>query len=197
MNRLGIGALLGILSIAAAQAQSSADPPEDLGARGGFLLQADIDYGGDDVATVYFEDDESQNLKAGQGLGISVGGYFRPIADSSFEIQGSVGYKFSTTAAENADIGMDRTMLQLEALYRWPNGFFLGAGMMHHMSPKLDGDNFFPDIEFDDATGFNAEIGWKWISLHYTNISYGSELFEDVDGSHFGARFTWRFGAPY
>jgi hypothetical protein len=194
MNGKGLGALLALASLSMA-AQAAGPSPAHLGARAGFLLQSDLDYGGDDVATVYFEDDSSQNLKAGQGLAITAGGYFRPIEDSSFEIQGSVGYKFSTTQASNADIGMTRTLLQLEALYRFPNGVYLGAGVMHHMSPRLNGDDFFPDIDFDDATGFNSEIGWRWISLHYTNISYSSDFFEDVDASAFGLRFTWRFGA--
>jgi hypothetical protein len=190
-----VTALLGAVMVAGAAQANAADGQSDPGKRGGFLLQADIDYGGDDVATVYFEDDSSQDLKAGQGLAVSLGGWFRPIESSPFELQASVGYKFSTTAASNADIGMQRMLLQLEGLYRWPNGFYAGAGLMQHMSPKLDGDGFFPDVDFDDATGFNVEVGWKWISLHYTDISYSSPGFEDVDGSHFGVRLTWRVGA--
>lgn len=192
MNQKNMGALLAVVALGLASAAQAAGPG---GARAGFLFQGDLDYGGDDVATVYFEDDSSQDLKAGQGLGISLGGWFRPIEDSSFEIQGSLGYKFSTTAADNADIGMSRTLLQIEGLYRWPNGMFVGGGLMRHMSPKLDGDGFFPDIDFDDANGFNAEVGWRWVSLHYTHITYKSDLFEDVDGSAFGIRFTWRLGA--
>jgi len=196
MNRLNLAALPGLVCLAAT-AQAAEPAPASHGPRAGFLAQVDADFGGDDVATVYFEDDSSQDLTAGQGLGISLGGWFRPIADSPFEVQASLGYKFSTTQADNADIGMSRTLLQLEGLYRWPNGFFVGAGLMHHLSPQLDGDGFFPDIDFDDATGFNAEIGWKWISIHYVNMTYENELFEDIDASHVGARFTWRFGVPY
>jgi len=186
--------LSGAVMLAAASHAGAQDGSSDPGKRGGFLAQLDADFGGDNVATVYFEDDSDQNLKAGQGLAISLGGWFRPIESSSFEVQASVGYKFSTTAASNADIGMQRVLLQLEGLYRWPNGFFLGGGLMQHMSPRLDGDGFFPDVDFDDATGFNLELGWKWISLHYADITYSSDEFEDVDASHVGVRFTWRFG---
>jgi len=193
MSKLGFGVCLGLLALAST---AQAAGPADLGKRGGFLAQFDADFGGDDVATVYFEDDSSQDLTAGQGIALSVGGWFRPIASSSFEIQASLGYKFSTTQADNADIGMSRTLLQVEGLYRWPNGFFVGGGLMHHMSPKLDGDGFFPNINFDDASGFNAEIGWKWISVHYANITYTNDFVEDVDASHVGVRCTWRFGAP-
>ncbi len=194
MKKFGIGAALAPFLVAtAAQAADPGAAAVNLGKRAGFLAQVDADFGGDDIATVYFEDDSSQDLSAGQGLAVSVGGYFRPIESSPFEIQASLGYKFSTTQADNADIGMSRTLLQLEGLYRWPNGFFMGAGLMRHMSPKLDGDDFFPDINFDDANGLNVEIGWRWISVHYTDISYSNDFIEDVDASHVGARFTWRF----
>jgi len=194
MTKLISGALLALAAVAGtAQAAEPADAA-DLGKRGGVLLQMDADFGGDEVATVVFEDDSDQDLKAGQGVALSVGGYFRPVESSRFRIEGSVGYKFSTTAASNADIGMSRTLLQLGGAYEWPNGFFLGAGVMQHLNPKLDGDGFFEDIDFDDATGFNFEIGWKWVSLHYTEMTYESDFFEDVDASSIGVRLTYRFG---
>ncbi len=195
MNHVRYGAVFALLLAAgAANAQETNAPPEDLGPRVGFLGQVDLDYGGDDVATVYFEDDDSQNVKAGQGLAISVGAYFRPIASSTFEIDASVGYKFSTTAASNADIGVERTMLQLGVSHRWPNGFYLGGGLVQNIGPTVDGDGFFEDIDFDDAQGFNLEIGWRWVALHYTDMTYESDLYEDVDASHFGVRFTYRYG---
>ena len=62
------------------------------------------------------------------------------------------------------------------------------------MSPELDGDGFFEDVEFDDANGFNVEVGWRWVALHYTKMEYSSPGFEDVDASNVGIRFTYRFG---
>jgi hypothetical protein len=50
------------------------------------------------------------------------------------------------------------------------------------------------DLEFDDASGFTVEFGWKWIGLHYTKIEYSSLGFEDADASNIGIRFTGRFG---
>jgi len=188
----------GLLVLASLAATAQAEDTEmDFGPRVGFLGQLDLDYGGDDVATVFFEDDDSQNIKAGQGMAVSLGAYFRPIASSSFEIDASVGYKFSTTAASNADIGVERTMLQLGVSHRWPNGFYLGGGLVENLSPTVNGDGFFEDIDFDNATGYNVEIGWRWISLHYTGMTYKSDLYEDVDASHFGVRFTYRYGQKY
>jgi len=184
-----------LLALCSASAQAAGPAPaRGLGPRGGFLAQMDLDFGGDELATVYFEDDTSQDITAGQGVALSVGGYVRPIENSPFEIEASIGYKYATTMADNADIHVSRTLLQLEALYRWPNGFYLGAGLMQHFSPELKGDGFLDDVQFKDATGFNTEIGWRWISLHYTHITYAHEFFEDIDASHVGIRFTYRFG---
>ena len=57
------------------------------------------------------------------------------------------------------------------------------------MSPKLDGDGWFQDIEFDDATGFTVEAGWKWIGLHVTTMDYSVDGF-DADAGNIGVRFT-------
>jgi len=195
MYKLTGAALLALFSITA---QAAGPASSDLGPRGGFLGQLDLDFGGDDLATVYFEDDDSQDITAGQGVTLSAGGYFRPLDDSAFEIDASVGYKYATTQADNADINVSRTVMQLGALYRWPNGFYVGAGLVEHFSPQLNGDGFFEDIQFDDATGFNLEIGWRWISVHYTDIKYTNDFLdffdEEVDASHVGLRFTYRFG---
>ena len=192
-----ISSVAALLALASLAPVAQAAGPGNLGPRGGFLAQMDLDWGGDDVATVFFDDDSSQDVRAGQGVGISVGGYYRPVETSAFEIDASVGYKYVTTKANNADIHMSRTMLQLEGLYRWPNGFTLGAGLIQHRNPTLHGDGFLEDIKFDNTIGFNAEIGWRWISLHYVNMSYAQDFFEDVDASHFGLRFTYRFGQSW
>jgi hypothetical protein len=195
MYKLTGAAMLALFSIAA---QAAGPAAKDLGPRGGFLAQLDADFGGDDLATVYFEDDDSQDITAGQGVTLSVGGYFRPNEDSAFEIDASVGYKYATTQADNADINVSRTVMQLGTSYRWPNGFYVGAGLVEHFNPELNGDGFFDDVQFDDATGFNVEIGWRWISVHYTDIKYSNDFLdffdEEVDASHVGLRFTYRFG---
>jgi hypothetical protein len=196
MNRLTRAALAAALLATASQSMAQ-QPSRDFGARGGFLAQMDADFGGDKIATVEYEDDGDyyeQDVRAGQGLAFSVGGYFRPVESSAFEIQASFGYKFVTTAGADADINVSRTMLQIGAFHRLDNGVYFGGSLVNHINPKLDGDGWFENVDFDDATGFGVEAGWRWIGLHYTKIDYSSTLYEDVDASHFGIRFTYRFG---
>ncbi len=191
-------ALAAILALGVATAHAQGVPrPGELGKRGGFMVQSDLDFGGDDIATVEFEDGDTQDVKSGQGIVVSLGGYFRPIETSSFELQGLLGYKFVTTAATNADIKVTRLVTQLLGVYRFDNGMYLGGGLVRHSNVELDGDGFFEDMEFDDATGVNLEIGWRWIALHYTRMDYAVEggFFDgiEVDASNIGLRFSYRF----
>jgi hypothetical protein len=198
--KAALAALL-LVTAAPALAQKRGHPP--LGQRGGFLIQTDADFGGETLATVYYDYDDyyddndyfSQKIRAGQGFALSVGGWFRPIESSALEIQASVGYKYESTYFTDSDVSFSRTLLQLEALYRWPNGFFVGAGVMRHMNSKLSGDDYYGPIEFDDVNGLSLEAGWRWISLHYTGIQYAIDPYvKDIDGNSIGIRFTWRPG---
>ena len=164
------------------------------GGRGGFLVQTDLEFGGDTVASVDFENGDSQNVHAGQGISLGIGGFVRPSERVPIEIAAVVGYKFVTTAASNADIHLSRTVLKLNGTYWFQKGWFVTAGLTEHLSPELNGDDFFEDIHFEDATGFSAEFGWRWIALRYTNIKYKLPGFEDTDASSIGLSFTYRFG---
>jgi hypothetical protein len=163
------------------------------GAKLGFLVEGDIEYGGDDVVTVSFKDGSTQDIKAGQGATVAVGGYFKPEESSPFSLRATVGYKFVTTAASNADIGIDRIVYELVGDYDWPTGWHVGAGLARHTNIKFDADGFGRNMSFDDATGVTAELGWKWISLSYTAIDYKDELGRKWNAGSVGLAVAWRF----
>lgn len=186
-----------IAGVLAAAIMAGTAQAADAEKRGGFLLNLDLDFGGDDIATVAFVGGGSQDVKAGQGGSIGVGGWFRPMADKPFEIQTMLGYKYVTTAASNADIKVTRTTFGLNGIYRFSNHWYVGGGLVTHMSPKLDGDGFFEDVKFDTATGFNAEVGWKWVGLRWAMLDYKASGYEKVDAGSIGVRFTWLQGGRY
>ena len=76
MKKLAQAVLLGVMTVCAVTGAQAADT----GKRGGFLAQMDLDFGGDDVATLSFDDGDTQDVKAGQGLGVAIGGWVRPAA---------------------------------------------------------------------------------------------------------------------
>jgi hypothetical protein len=192
MKTLAVTALCAAALFGGQSAYAQRNPEH--GARGGFLVQTDLEFGGDSVAAVAFENGDTQNVHAGQGVSLGIGGYVRPSDRVPIEIAGIIGIKYVTTAASNADINLSRTVIKLNATYWFDKDWFVTAGLTHHSSPKLDGDNFFEDVQFDDATGFSAEVGWRWIGLRYTKIEYSLPGFEDTDASSVGLSFTWRFG---
>jgi len=166
---------------------------EKSGSKLGFLVEGDLEYGGDDIVTIDFEDGSSQDIKAGQGGTIALGGYFKPRVDGSFSVRATVGYKFVTSAADNADIGIDRMVYEIVGNYDWPSGWRVGAGLVQHTNIEFDADGFGRNVKFDDATGFTAEFGWKWISFSYTAIDYKDEFGGKWDAGSLGLALAWRF----
>ncbi|MFL6551557.1 MAG: hypothetical protein ACJ8OJ_22915 [Povalibacter sp.] len=159
----------------------------------GFVFEADLEYGGDDIASVNFTDGSSQDIKAGQGISLAMGAHYRSSADSPFSVRGTVGYKYVTTAATNADISISRTVFEVLGNYAWDNGWWVGAGITRHNNIKFDGDGFGPNVRFDDATGPTVELGWRWIALSYTQLDYTDELGYEWDASSLGITLTTKF----
>ena len=158
----------------------------------GFVFEADLEFGGDDLATLSFTDGSTQDVKAGQGVTLALGGHYR-WADSPFSMRGTVGYKYVTTAASNADISVGRTVIEVVGNYLWDNGWWIGGGITHHSSIKFDADGFGPNINFDDATGPTFEAGWRWIALCYTKLDYKDEFGGKWDASSVGLKLTSKF----
>ena len=137
-----------------------------------FLVGGGLEFGGGDVATVAFTDGSSQDVHAGQGISGFVGGQLRLHPQSPWSARVTAGYKYVTTKASNANIGLGRVPLEFIGSYRFGNGARVGSGLVYHTAIKLNGDGFFEDVKFKDAVGFRVEAGWRWILLSYTGLDY-------------------------
>jgi len=168
--------------------------PASTGPTFGFALDLSIEYGGDEVAETFFTNGESQKMLAGQGGTLAIGGIFRPRAASPFSLRGTVGIKYVTTAADNADIKMTRIPLEFVGSYGFPNGARVGAGLVHHASIRFDADGLGPNVDFDPATGATLEVGYKAIALTYTIMNYRDELGNDFNAGNFGLQLLWTPG---
>ncbi|WP_153067464.1 hypothetical protein [Steroidobacter cummioxidans] len=176
-------AMLGGWSQAQAQAENTGF---------GFVFEGDLEYGGDEIATLEFVDGSSQDVKTGQGITLALGGHYR--ADGSpFSVRGTVGYKYVTTKASNADISIGRTVVEVVGNYLFANNWWVAAGLTHHTGIKFDGDDFAPDIDFKDATGPTVEVGWRWIALSYTKLEYKGKYGGEADASSFGLTLISKF----
>ena len=157
------------------------------------LLEGSFEFGGDNIATVYYRHGYSQDIRAGQGGTISVGLHYR-IPNSPWDFAGSFGYKFMRTASYDAHLGIDRFVFKLTGTCDLGNDFWLNFGPVLHTNTKFDGDGYVPDIKFNDAVGGTVGIGWRWVGITYTNIKYHSDdIVGSVDGSSGGVTFIWKF----
>ena len=159
---------------------------------GGWVLRTDVEFGGDEVAKVYFANGETQSVKAGQGISLGVGGHYRP-ADSKWDFSGTVGLKYTSTRAVNTNINMNRTVFEFRADHFLQDGWWIGAGPVWHTGIRFNADGLAPNLAFDSAMGMTAKVGWKWVALSYTGITYKDEFKNSYAASNLGVSLIGRF----
>lgn len=150
------------------------------------------EFGGDDVATVFFEDGTTQDVSAGQGITGAVGAHFQPSKASPWDVRAMLGYKYVSANASNADIHISRWTLELVPSYGFAKDWWIGAGAVRHMNIKYDADGLGPNLDFDPANGATVQLGWKLFALKYTAIEYEDEFGNTYDASSVGAMVALR-----
>jgi hypothetical protein len=190
---------MGLISIAVALCAvagvQAAPRPTTTGVKFGPVVEGAIAFGGDTVGVVEFTNGDTQDLKAGNGGSLAVGVHLQPTVDSPWDLRATVGYKYTGVNARNADITLTRTVWQLIGSYEYVSGFRIGAGVVHHHGVHFNGDGYFDDVDFDNATGPIFEFGWRWIALTFTDMTYQARYpySGDLNANNVGLRFAWEF----
>lgn len=184
-------ALALIPAVLMSQSPAPPQPPARSGVALGFVLDAGVEMGGDDFLEVRFTNGGTQKLRAGQGGTVAVGGILRPAADSPLSLRGTMGIKYVTSAADNANVRFTRIPVELVGSYQHPRGFRGGAGVVYHTGNSFKGDGFFADETFAAATGVTAELGYKAVALTYTALSYKVQGGPSLDGGSIGLQLLW------
>lgn len=173
--------LLGVTVVAQAQV------PEQGGPSFALVLDLGVEYGGDHVATTFFTNGNEQKMLAGQGGTAALGVEVRPHRAHPLAGRATVGYKFVTTAADNASIRLTRIPIEVVGSYQLGRDVWAGAGYVHHAAVKYEGDGFAEDASFSGGHGVTAELGWRWFALTYTYMTYRlEEIDETFDASSVG-----------
>ena len=157
-----------------------------------WVLDATFEYGGDPVVEVVFTDGSTQDVTAGQGGTFSLGTDFRPTPNLG--IRTTVGWKFATTAAENANLMLTRFPIEAVASWYVSPDVRVGVGASYHAAINFDGDGFGPNLAFDPALGGTVELGWKWVALTYTAMNYTDEFGDTYKASNVGVSLSYLFG---
>lgn len=160
----------------------------------GFVVEGALEFGGDELVKLTFTDGSQQTLRAGQGGSIGGGVQWRPAALPKLSLAATAGFKFVSNASENADIGITRIPLELVGRYDFTPDWWGGLGLVAHTNVKIEGDNFFPDATLDSPVGPTIQVGWRWVGLRYTKLTYenGPQRF---DAGAIGVSFRWVSGA--
>jgi len=158
-----------------------------------FLIEGGVEYGGDEILQVFFTNGEDQTMRAGQGGYIAVGGELQFSSVKQLMLRASIGIKYNTTAADNANIRLTRVPVHLTPFWKINDDFRLGVGVTTHLNPSLKGDGFVPDVAYTGTVGPRFEFGYKWIALTYTAISYEEESGESFSASSIGASVSLTF----
>lgn len=151
-----------------------------------FLLAGGIEFGGDDLLEVAFTNGETQSIKAGQGGYVEIGGQFHLSQLKNFLLRASIGFKYTTTAAENADIRLTRLPINISGNYMATKDIRIGVGLSTHQNIRLKGDGFIEDYKLNKAIGPRFEIAYKWFGLSYTIMNYVDEMDEKYSANSIG-----------
>jgi hypothetical protein len=132
-------------------------------------------------------------MRAGQGGYLAIGGELQFSKVKQLMLRASVGIKYNTTAADNANIRLTRWPVHLTPFWKINDDFRLGVGVTTHLSPKLKGDGYIPDVPFSSSVGPRFEFGYKWFALTYTVLNYETMAGQSFSASSIGASLSFSF----
>ena len=153
-------------------------------------IEAGVEFGGDEILQVFFTSGEDQTIDAGQGGFISAGGQFH-LPSVPVYLATTLGVKYTTTAASNANIRFLRFPLNVMGYYKFMDGFRVGAGGNTHLGVNLKGDGFVPDTDYTSNFGPRFEIGYKWIAATYSILEFTDESDNKYSASSFGVLLSF------
>ena len=172
---------LGVLAVGAAAFAPARKAAAAIG-EAGAAVGADFNAGADTLATLMFTDGSKQDIKAGNGILLSLGGgaIFFEGQPHRLETVLDIGVKFSTMQpSQNADLSFVRIPIDLLAFYRNDDLHFrVGGGGAFYPYSKLSGSGAASNLQADFKPGLagivQADILWGrgYLGVRYTHLNY-------------------------
>lgn len=154
------------------------------------LIGGALEIGGDDIAQVYFTNGNKQSVKAGQGISVAVGGQLQIPKVEKILLRGTVGYKYVTTAADNAHIRLTRVPIHLTANFMAAKKLRIGGGMAMHNSINFNSDGIGDNVKLENVSGPIFEIAYAGVGLTYTAMEYKDQFKKTYSANAIGLSFT-------
>jgi hypothetical protein len=192
-KRVAVLAFLAIISCHQGFAQEAKEIPQEAQKKTPplrFLVGGALELGGDRVAEVYFTNGNTQSVNAGQGISIAVGAEYQVPKVEKLLLRGTVGYKYVTTAADNAHIRLTRVPVLLTANWMFTDKLRAGAGLAMHRGIQFNTDGLGEDVTFQGASGPTFEIAYRGVGLLYTAMTYTDQYRKTYSANAIGLTFS-------
>lgn len=190
-SRMLTGALLGLMSMGAAQAQGPVWQP---------LVGVGLTVGGDKfIEGIRYDDGYSEDIAAGQFLQIYTGVRYQAVPN--FSVQATAGYHVDNTRrSSNGSARFSRYPFEVLAHFHVSDQVRVGGGVRFVTGAEFISSGLLAvgNRRFDNTTGAVVEaeylvapqLGFK---LRYVSEQYQAKppFAETVDGSHVGFMFNW------
>ncbi len=155
-----------------------------------FLITGALEFGGDELGYVLFDDGSTQSINSGQGGTISIGGELELLKIKGLFFRGTLGYKYVTTKATNKNIDLTRIPIELSLNYNIVNKFWIGSGLLKHYNIKLDFDGLTENEQYTSNLGVILKIGYGGLGISYTLMNYKGRYQETYNANSFGIFFS-------
>ena len=154
--------------------------------------------GGDKLSSVEFANGGSRDITAGALVQVW-GGVEYHEQGSPFAFQGTFGYHFDNTSADNGSQRFERFPLELIALYSFDPKFRLGIGARYATSAKFRSSGAGDVGDFNFKSQLAPMLLGEWLitpsvglQLRYVHETYKINGFS-IDGSHGGVGVNYYF----
>lgn len=137
-----------------------------------FLVGIAAELGGETIAVTHFTNGQTQSMPAGQGISIALGGQYQILKAEKLLLRGTIGYKYITTMATDANISLSRLPLVFSVNYMAVKKLRLSAGLTNHQIIRFNADGYGEDAKFKSAAGPIFEVAYHGIGLTYTAMTY-------------------------
>lgn len=150
-----------------------------------FFLSVDALYGGETLQKVYFKNGESDRLRGGAGVSLSLG-IAQLIFNKKVDVGIKAGYLFNTVTAKNSlneknKMSFNRIPIDVFSHY-WIGQHSLGGGLTAHLAPKFTTEKGSNTAHYETAfgsyieymfflSGAGSALGVKYLNIDYKNKS--------------------------
>lgn len=155
-----------------------------------FLLGGALEFGGESIGELTFQDGSVQKMYAGQGGTFMAGAAYILGKNENFELRGTLGYKYLTTKATNVNVSLNRVPLRFTGLWKPVPKFYLGAGICSHLGINFRGGGLTPNEKLGSAVGPTFELGYNIFSIVVTPMKYKDQYGSSFDATAVGLYFV-------